>query len=209
MGIVRLQPDVLLAQNAAGLPQPVLLGIGAVVMATTVGIAMARFKRCPADKILVVFGKLPNGETMRCYHGGGVFVWPLVQSFAYLDVQPMRMEIEQADVRNADGERMRIVVASNVAIGTDPATMRVAAERLLMLKPKQVMELAEDIFRGVTQEHVGRSTVNQMNSSPEELVAGLRGSIESEIARIGLVLLDLKVMKAEVIRTPFVAEVRE
>lgn len=209
MGIVRLQSDVMLAQNVAGLPLPVLLGIGAVVMATTVGVAMARFKRCPADKILVVFGKLPNGELMRCYHGGGVFVWPLVQSFAYLDLQPMRMEIEQSDLRSADGERMRMGLASTISIGTDPAMMRVAAERLLMLKPSQVMELAEDIFRGVTKEHVGRSTVNQMNSSPEQFEAGLRGSIESEVARVGLVLLDFKIVKAEVIRTPFVAEVRE
>ncbi|MDR1621165.1 MAG: hypothetical protein LBS00_02190, partial [Synergistaceae bacterium] len=35
-----------------------------------------RYKRCPSDKILVIFGKTGEG-TARCIHGGAAFVWPL------------------------------------------------------------------------------------------------------------------------------------
>jgi len=39
----------------------------------------SRYRRCPSDRILVVFGSVGAGKASMCIHGGGKFVWPLIQ----------------------------------------------------------------------------------------------------------------------------------
>ncbi len=33
-----------------------------------------RYKRCPSDRILVVFGKVGGGNSALCIHGGAAFI---------------------------------------------------------------------------------------------------------------------------------------
>jgi flotillin len=51
-----------------------------------------RYRRCPSDKILVIFGKTGEGSA-HCVHGGAAFVWPLFQDYSYLDLIPISIEI--------------------------------------------------------------------------------------------------------------------
>lgn len=209
MRTVEFQSGLMLAQSSIGTLQTAFVVIAAIVLIAPVILSMTRFKRCPADKILVVFGRLPNGEHARCYHGGGVFVWPLIQSHAYMDLQPISIAIEQSDLRDASGQRFRIGLSSTVVISTDPAGMRIAADRLLMLKPDQIRNLADDIIRGITKEAVARVTADQLNARHEDFESDLQRNVSSELGKAGLMLLDLTITKVEAIRTPYVAEVLE
>jgi flotillin len=38
-----------------------------------------RYKRCPSDRLLVVYGKVSGGKSANCYHGGAAFIWPVIQ----------------------------------------------------------------------------------------------------------------------------------
>jgi len=62
--------------------QELIIGVGSAVLVAFVTIyAIAkRYKRCPPDRILVIFGKTAGaGRSARCFHGGGAFVWPIIQ----------------------------------------------------------------------------------------------------------------------------------
>ena len=58
---------------------------------------MRRYKRCPSDKVLVVYGKIAGGGigglSAKCYHGGAAFIWPVLQSYEFLDLTPMAIDI--------------------------------------------------------------------------------------------------------------------
>ena len=58
---------------------------------------ISRYKRCPSDKILVVYGRT-GGTSAKCIHGGGAFIWPVIQDYAYLDLKPISIE---ANLTNA------------------------------------------------------------------------------------------------------------
>jgi flotillin len=51
--------------------------VAVVVFFVTVLALVSRYKRCPSDKILVVYGKT-GGSSAKCIHGGGAFVWPFL-----------------------------------------------------------------------------------------------------------------------------------
>ncbi len=69
----------------------------AVVVFVTISALVSRYKRCPSDKILVVYGRT-GGTSAKCIHGGGAFIWPVIQDYAYLDLRPLSIE---ANLTNA------------------------------------------------------------------------------------------------------------
>jgi flotillin len=58
-----------------------LTGLGAfvVIVLFCMIFLASRYKRCPSDEILVVYGKVGKGQSARCIHGGAALVWPLFQ----------------------------------------------------------------------------------------------------------------------------------
>ena len=50
-----------------------------VVLGTMV-FFFSRYKRCPSDKILVIYGKTGGGRSSKCIHGGASFIMPLIQA---------------------------------------------------------------------------------------------------------------------------------
>ena len=76
----------------------ILIIVIAVVAFITTITLLSRFKRCPSDKILVVYGKTGVDSTSnkhassRCIHGGGAFIWPVIQGYAFLDLKPFSID---------------------------------------------------------------------------------------------------------------------
>ena len=66
----------------------------------------SRYKRCPSNRVLVIYGKVGGGNTAKCIHGGAAFVWPLIQDYAYLSLEPIQIEIPLTR-RAVDGEHPR------------------------------------------------------------------------------------------------------
>ena len=51
-----------------------------------------RWRRCPSDKILVIYGSSGAKGSAKCVHGGGAFVWPIVQDYAYMSLTPLSID---------------------------------------------------------------------------------------------------------------------
>ena len=124
-----------------------LIVILAVVLFVTISSLVARYKRCPSDKILVIYGKT-GGSSAKCIHGGGAFVWPVIQDYAYLDLRPLSIEANLTNALSRQNIRVDVPCRFTIAISTEHENMNAAAERLLGLSPEQIQELAKDILFG-------------------------------------------------------------
>src|SRR5690606_26753018 len=113
-----------------------------IVIAVTVGFVIflalvSRYKRCPSDKILVVYGRT-GGASAKCIHGGGAFIWPVIQDYAYLDLKPMSIEANLTNALSKQNIRVDVPSRFTIAITTEGANMNTAAERLLGLRSEQI-----------------------------------------------------------------------
>ena len=77
----------------------VLIVVIAVLLFSLLLVILSRYRRCPSDKVLVVYGKLaPNKDgtprAAKCIHGGAAFIWPVVQAYEYLDLTPMSINVD-------------------------------------------------------------------------------------------------------------------
>ena len=115
-----------------------------VVLFATFSFVIRRYRRCPSDKILVVYGKTGGGSA-KCIHGGGKFVWPIIQDYAYLNLTPISIDANLTNALSRQNIRIDVPSRFTVGISTEPGVMQNAAERLLGLQLSEIQELSKDI----------------------------------------------------------------
>ncbi|MBI4569593.1 MAG: flotillin family protein [Planctomycetes bacterium] len=156
-------------------------------------ILVQRYKRCPSNQVLVIYGKVGGGQSSRCLHGGGAFVWPLIQAYDYLSLDPVQIEIPLKGALSMENIRVNVPSVFTVAIGTDPVAMQNAAIRLLGLRTAEIMKQAEDIIFGQLRQVLASMRIEDINRDREKFLASVQKSLEPELEKIGLVLINVNI----------------
>lgn len=168
---------------------------GLVVLAllgTVLGYA-SRYKRCPSNKVLVIYGQVKSGRSATCVHGGGKFVWPVVQDYEYLSLEPIQIEVPLRDALSSENIRVNVPSVFTVAIGTQPEIMQNAAIRLLGLNTAQVKKQAEDIIFGQLRQVIASMKIEDINRDREQFLTAVQTSLEPELSKIGLTLINVNI----------------
>ncbi|MGB6044220.1 MAG: flotillin family protein, partial [Pirellulales bacterium] len=132
----------LFGQAPSGGSPLIAMAIGIILIAlmffTFVWLFARRYKRCPSNRILVIYGKTGEGEPAKVIHGGARFVWPLLQDFEYLSLEPTQIEVPLRGALSIENIRVNVPSVFTVAIGTAPEIMQQAAIRLLGLTSAEI-----------------------------------------------------------------------
>jgi len=175
---------------------PYMIGIVVAAVFVLFGFLMLlakRYKRCPSNRILVVYGKVRAGESSRCLHGGGAFVWPLIQDYDFLSLDPIQIEIPLEAALSIENIRVNVPSVFTVAIGTQTDAMQNAAIRLLGLTTKEVMQQAEDIIFGQLRQVIASMLIEDINRDREKFLESVQSSLEPELEKIGLILINVNI----------------
>jgi flotillin len=164
-----------------------------VLVVATLMFLAARYKRCPSDQVLVIFGKVGEGQSSRCIHGGGAFIWPLIQDYRYLSLTPMSIFIDLKNALSLQNIRISVPSTFTVGISTQGSIMNNAAERLLNLTPAQIEEMAREIIFGQLRLTVASLTIEQINQDRESFLESIRKNVEPELNKIGLYLINVNI----------------
>ncbi len=157
-----------------------------------------RYKRCPSDRILVVYGKVgKNAEegslTAKCIHGGAAFIWPIIQDYSFLDLTPISLEVNLTSALSKQNIRVDVPSRFTVGISTEPAVMQNAAERLLGMQRPAIHDLAKDIILGQMRLVVAMMDIEEINNNRDKFLANIAGSVEAELSKIGLKMINVNV----------------
>lgn len=151
------------------------------------------YKRCPSNKVLVVYGNLIGNKSAHCYHGGGKFVWPLIQDYEYLDLTPMAIHVPLKSALSQQNIRINVPSTFTVALDTLPEAMNNAAIRLLGLSLKDIEMMATEIIIGQLRLTVASLRIEEINQDRERFLSEIRKHIEPELRKIGLMLLNVNI----------------
>jgi flotillin len=170
----------------------ILIVVIVFVLFVTFLALISRYKRCPSDKILVIYGKT-GGSSAKCIHGGGAFVWPVIQDYAYLDLKPISIEANLTNALSRQNIRVDVPCRFTIAISTEPDSMGNAAERLLGLVPEQIQELSKDILFGQLRLVIATMTIEEINSDRDKFLDNISKNVDNELKKIGLKLINVNV----------------
>lgn len=171
-----------------------ILPIIAVVVAILIVAALLnRYRRCPSDKILVIYGTTANGGSAKCVHGGGTFVWPIIQDYAYLSLRPISIEANLTNALSRQNIRVDVPCRFTVGISTEGDSMNNAAERLLGLTPGEIQDMARDILFGQLRLVIASMSIEELNSDRDKFQENIMKNVEIELKKVGLKLINVNV----------------
>lgn len=175
-----------------------LIAIIIFVLIVTLSSILKRYRRCPSDKILVIYGK--TGRTRagsissaRCVHGGAAFIWPVFQNYAFLDLKPIGIDCNLTNALSRQNIRVDVPCRFTVGISTEPDSMTNAAERLLGLSTESIQTLATDILFGQLRLVIATMDIEEINSDRDKFLANVSTNVEAELRKIGLKLINVNV----------------
>ena len=169
-----------------------------VILFVMVMALFSRYKRCPSDKILVIYGKTGKSKdgtsrSSRTIHGGAAFIWPVIQNYAFLDLTPISIEVNLTNALSRQNIRVDVPSRFTVGISTDIGVMTNAAERLLGLEMAHIQELAKDIIFGQLRLVVATMEIEEINTDRDKFLANVSKNVEAELQKIGLRLINVNV----------------
>lgn len=176
-----------------------LLSLGGIALAMVVvffGMVIplaSRYKRCPSNRVLVIYGRSSSGEASRCIHGGAAFIVPLIQDYSWLSLEPIQIEIPLRGALSAENIRVNVPSVFTVAIGTTLEVMQNAAIRLLGLNTVQVKEQAEEIIFGQLRQVIASMRIEDINRDRDTFLEHIQRSLEPELKKVGLVLINVNI----------------
>lgn len=166
----------------------ILVLVGGLVM-----LFVTRYKRCPANKVLVISGNVGGQNAARCISGGGAFIWPVIQEYAYLSLEPTQIDIPLRDALSFENIRVAVPSVFTVAIGTDEEARQNAAMRLLNLDAAQIKRQAQDIIFGQLRQVIASMRIEEINRDRDAFLHKVQMSLEPELKKIGLVLINVNI----------------
>ncbi|MDZ4754270.1 MAG: SPFH domain-containing protein [Phycisphaerae bacterium] len=164
-----------------------------LVLLTFTIFIVRQYRRCPSNRILVVFGRVGGGKAARCIHGGGTLIIPLIQDWAYLSLEPMVIDIPLSGALSLNNIRVNVPATFTVGVSTDPVMMNNAAERLLNLSTLQIREQAQDIILGQLRLVIATLTIEEINKDREKFMKLINENVGQEINKIGLDLINVNI----------------
>jgi len=176
------------------IPWPVVTAVAVgVVLFGLVLLLVNRYKRCPSNRVLVIYGKTSGGNAARCVHGGAAFIIPLLQDYDYLSLDPTQIEVPLKGALSIENIRVNVPSVFTVAIGTDPETMQNAAIRLLGLNTQEIKQQAGDIIFGQLRQVIASMRIEDINRDRDKFLESVQKSLEPELKKIGLVLINVNI----------------
>jgi flotillin len=151
-----------------------------------------RYKRCPSNKILVIYGKTKQGAA-KCIHGGASFVWPIVQAAEYLDLEPFVVPVDLTNALSQENIRVAVPATVTAAISNQPGIMQNAAIRLLGLTRGQIQAQAQDIILGQMRAVIATMKIEEINSDRQAFMARVNEAVSVELEKIGLTLINVNI----------------
>ncbi|MBE6570077.1 MAG: flotillin family protein [Ruminococcaceae bacterium] len=188
------------AAAGTGINFTVLMLVSVIVLLalTTIIVIFSRYRKCPSDKILVIYGKVGSAQdgssrSAKCIHGGAAFIWPVIQAYEYLDLMPISISV---DLRNAlSKQHIRVDVPSRFTVGisTEHGVMQNAAERLLGMRTDDIKQVAEDIIFGQMRLIIATMDIEEINADRDKFLEAVSSNVETELKKIGLRLINVNV----------------
>ena len=185
---------------AASLPPSVIFWIVVicVVAFSTFLVLLSRYRKCPSDKIMVIYGKVGNNadgtnRSARCIHGGASFIWPVIQAYEYLDLTPISISVDLTNALSRQNIRIDVPSRFTVGISTEQGVMQNAAERLLGLRLPEIQELAKDIIFGQLRLIIATMDIEEINTDRDKFLEAVSRNVETELKKIGLRLINVNV----------------
>lgn len=179
-----------------------LLTLGSLIGVTLVIQLISRMKLVPPSKLAVVHGR------NKTYRGGRIFVYPLIERFASMDLTPQTCTVV-VDSAIAHGIVPLTVTATvSYAISTSEKGRQNAIKRILEMSKGErgLQALATTIIEGHLRDSIAAMTPEAVMLEKDQLTSNMIQICKSDLENIGLEITTMNIADVDDHRLPEVKE---
>lgn len=164
-----------------------------LVILTIIGL-LSRYRKCPSDQLLVVYGKVSGKSAAKIYPGGGVFVWPVIQDYKIMSLKPFQITSE---VVGPDSNMIRthVNVALTTAISQEITVQQNAAARFLSASVNEIQGQIRTILEGEVRLIIASMSIEEINSDRDAFKAKVKDCLGNELAKIGYDIINVNIQE--------------
>ena len=171
----------------------VYLVMAVLVLLALFAMMATRYRKCPSDRIMVIYGKTGSKGAARCIHGGAKFIFPVIQDYGYISLRPLQIDVKLYNALCKQNIRINVPSVVTVGVSTRPEIMGNAAERLFGQSPDAIAELSKDIIFGQLRLVIASMTIEEINADRETFLRSVEANVAEELNKIGLELLNVNI----------------
>ncbi|TFV84580.1 flotillin family protein [Microbacterium sp. dk485] len=172
----------------------VLIGVGVAVVALIIILILIRawYRVARADEALVIVGKkqriTPDGDSSRItvITGGGAIVNPLTQRAEMISLRARQIKMEPV-AQSSNGVTVNVSGVALVKIGSDPDSVRRAAERFAS-QDAAIEQFTTEQLEGALRGVVATLTVEELMRDRQRLSDQIADGIKHDLSSQGLIL---------------------
>ena len=105
--------------------------MGVIIIATIAGFVILMFfislvtwyRKCPSDRIMIIYGRTGGHQAAKCIHGGAKFVWPVIQDYGYISLRPLQIAVNLDNALCKQNIRINVPSVFTVGVSTSPEIM--------------------------------------------------------------------------------------
>lgn len=164
-----------------------------IMLVVMVMFVVSRYKTCPPNKILVKSGWIGGDQSAKVLHGGGTFVWPVIQEFSFLDKAPISTDVDLKGALSKQNIRVDVPSSFTFRIGGTPELMNAAAENLLGQTPDDIEKQAREMIFGQLRATIATMDIEEINGDRDKFEKLVMENIETELRKLGLELVNVNI----------------
>jgi flotillin len=161
-----------------------------IVILVQIAIYASRYKKVPPNKAMVVYGRrMMNGKGYVIVTGGGKFIMPIIEEYAFLplDVRTLELDLDNVAVDTAGGPRKaRVKATAMFKISSEPAALDAAAEHLLGKPDAEIEGIARTIIEGALRGLLSSMAFEKVGPDRDAIALGIQQRAGSDLMGMGL-----------------------
>lgn len=165
-------------------------GLTVVGVLLLLGLLASMYRKVPPNRALIVYGF--GGP--RVSKGGGLVVWPLIQSSQELSLELMSFDVvPQQDFYTVQGVSVTVEAVAQIKVKSDTDSILTAAEQFLSKTIKEQHDILKLVMEGHLRGIIGQLTVEQIVKEPEMVADRMRANVADDVAKMGLEVVSFTV----------------
>jgi flotillin len=172
-----------------------VVAIFVIVIGVIGGMALwaRRYVRVPTNMAMIVFGRVhENGAGYKIVRGGGQFIVPVFEDYAYLSLNIRTLEIAVNDIMtDVTGKKIKMNLkgTAQVKIGSDEVSLETAAEILLHKTDEEISNMARTTVEGHIRSVFPTLTIEAVDATRDELAHTIQALVDKDLKNMGMTTL--------------------
>lgn len=154
-----------------------------IIVIALIGFITRQYHRVPPSQVMVVYGR---GKQSRMITNGGVFIWPIIETYKSLDITIMTIKQEKDEVYTVSGVPIKLDWVAQVQVDSEEAMLRTAARAFLDKSRDEIRNIITETLSANFRAIVGQLSVEAIHRDRDSFVQKVQDLARDDVAAMGV-----------------------